>query len=110
MSSSIYTARYVLKTNRSIEICPPKNTTTHKAADAGVIREGLASITNLRKTQHSSFSPLAVVSSKFAHTGDVRIVFLERGVLEILPVVVRTLNHGPPCPLHSRLIPYIEQA
>ena len=50
MSSSIYTARYVLKTNRSIEICPAKNTATHKAADAGVIREGLAFITNLSKT------------------------------------------------------------
>ena len=58
MSSSTYAARGVLKTDKEIEICPAKYPTTrHKAAEAGVMREGLAFIFNLNKIEHCSFSP-----------------------------------------------------
>ena len=48
-SSSIYTTRCDLKTNEEIEIFPEKiyNTTIHKAAEASVMRDGHAFISDL---------------------------------------------------------------
>ena len=84
MSLSIHIARFVLKTNQEIEICQAKYETTHKAAKAGVTREGLAYIPfSIR--YNTLF--LSVLLMYFVHACSFRVVFLEHGSLGVLQVV-----------------------
>ena len=55
MSSSIFTVRFVLKT-KIFFFARQQYTTTHKAAEAGVMREGLAFISNLNVKHNSALS------------------------------------------------------
>ena len=58
MSSSICTARCVLKRTKKSKSAWQKYTTTHKAAAQAVVTgKELAFISNIKKIQHYSFSP-----------------------------------------------------
>ena len=91
LSSSVYTARCVLKTNEEIPICPAKiYNHTHKAAEAGVMLEGLACISNLNKVQHCSFSPSFLCISYMPAASGLFSWSMELGLLQVVSLHLKS--------------------